>query len=82
MNAITRTEARKRLFPLVEQVVADHTPVEIVSSGGNAILMSKEDFDSMFETAYLLRNPANATHLLTSLSQARHGEVSTRELLS
>ncbi|MDV8079460.1 type II toxin-antitoxin system prevent-host-death family antitoxin [Rhodococcus sp. IEGM 1370] len=80
MSAITRTEARKSLFPLVEQVVEDHTPIEIVSKGGNAILMSKADYDAMIETAYLLRSPANATHLLKSMEQARRGEVKPRKL--
>lgn len=82
MSAITRTEARKRLFPLVEQVVEDHTPVEIVSDGGNAILMSKADYDAMIETAYLLRSPTNATHLLKSMEQARRGEVKRRKLVT
>ncbi|MDJ0362778.1 type II toxin-antitoxin system prevent-host-death family antitoxin [Rhodococcus sp. H29-C3] len=82
MPAITRTEARKSLFPLVEQVVEDHTSVEIVSNSGNAILMSKADYDAMIETAYLLRSPANATHLLKSMEQARRGEVKPRKLVT
>jgi antitoxin YefM len=32
------------------------------------------------ETAYLLRNPANARHLLESLEQARRGERKERSL--
>src|SRR5262249_47356123 len=53
LSAITATEARKRLFPLIEQVNNDHMPIEIVHKHGNAVLVSKEDWDAMVETAYL-----------------------------
>ena len=72
--AITASEARKNLFPLIEQVNDDRTPVEIMSRRGNAVLMSREDYDALEETAHLLRSPANARHLLGSLAQAREGQ--------
>lgn len=72
--AITASEARKNLFPLIEQVNNDCTPVEIMSRRGNAILISRSDYDALEEIAYLLRSPANARHLLESLSQALAGE--------
>lgn len=72
--AITATEARKNLFPLIQQVNEDRTPVEITSRNGDAVLMSRADYDALEETAHLLRVPANARHLLESLAQARAGE--------
>lgn len=62
--AISASEARRRLYPLIEQVNDDHEPVEIVSSKGSAVLMSKDDFDSWRETDYLFRSPVNARRLL------------------
>ena len=79
--AITASEARKNLFPLIEQVNDDRTPVEIMSRRGNAVLMSREDYDALEETAHLLRSPANARHLLESLVQAREGQRQERPLL-
>ena len=38
--AITASEARSRLFPLIQQVNDDHVPVRINSKGGDAVLMS------------------------------------------
>lgn len=38
--SITASEARKNLFPLIEQVNDDRTPVEITSRRGDAVLMS------------------------------------------
>jgi len=79
--AITASEARKNLFPLIVQVNDDRTPVEIISKGGDAVLMSKADYDSLMETAYLLRSPANARRLLQSIEHARLGQVEEHELL-
>lgn len=81
MSAISATEARKSLFGLIQQVNADHTTVEVVSRHGNAVIMSNEDYDSMAETAYLLRNPANAARLLAALERARRGECEQPDLL-
>lgn len=78
--AISASEARKTLFPLIERVNEDHTPIEIGSKRGNAVLVSKEDWDSIVETNYLLRSPANAKHLMESVEQWRAGRVTERDL--
>lgn len=78
--AITASEARKHLFPLIEQVNDDRVPVEIMSRRGNAVLISRDDYEALEETAHLLRSPANAAHLLESLHQARAGEREERPL--
>ncbi len=72
--AITASEARKKLFPLIEQVNNDRLPIEILSKRGDAVLMSLADYRALEETAYLLRSPANVRHLLESLTQAQRGE--------
>ncbi|MGW5325540.1 type II toxin-antitoxin system Phd/YefM family antitoxin [Streptomyces sp. NPDC004014] len=66
--SITASEARAKLFPLIQQVNDDHEPVEITSRGGNAILMSADDFRSWQETVYLLRSPANAARLMAAVA--------------
>jgi antitoxin YefM len=78
--AITASEARKNLFPLIEQVNDDRQPVEITSKRGDAVLLSRADYDALMETAFLLRVPANARRLLESLAQARAGERDVHEL--
>jgi antitoxin YefM len=78
--AITASEARKNLFPLIEQVNDDRTPIEITSRRGDAVLLSRADYDALEETAHLLRVPANAKRLLESLHQAHTGEREPHEL--
>ena len=78
--SITASEARKRLFPLIEEVNDDRAPVEITSKRGNAVLMSAEDYSAWQETAYLFRSPANARRLLDAMEAVDRGEGAEREL--
>ena len=80
--AITASEARKNLFPLIAQVNDDRQAVEIISKAGSAVLMAKADYDSLMETAFVLRDPANAQRLMDSIEQARRGQVERHDLLS
>lgn len=75
MTAVPISKAREQLFPLVREVNEDHSVIEIVGKGGNAILMSAADYASWQETLYLLSTPANAAHLAASIAQARAGDV-------
>lgn len=78
--AITASEARKNLFPLIERVNQDRTVVEITSKRGDAVLIGVDDYRALEETAYLLRSPANVQRLLESLKQACEGEAQHRDL--
>ena len=62
--AITASEARKNLFPLIQQVNDDRTSIEITSKHGRAVLISADEWEAWQETAYLFRSPANARRLL------------------
>ena len=74
--AISASEARSQLFPLIQQVNDDHVPVRIKHKGGDAVLMSADDFDSWQETIYLLRSPANARRLMEAVARDKAGQSS------
>lgn len=78
--AITASDARKNLFPLIEQVNDDRTAIEITSRRGDAVLISRADYDALTETAHLLRVPANAKRLIESLQQAGAGQREEHDL--
>jgi len=80
-GAITATDARKGFFGVLKKVIEDHAPIEVVTKHGNAVIMSKADYDSLDATAYLLSSPANAARLRESLAQARHGNIEVHELI-
>ena len=71
--AISASEARQRLFPLLEQVNTDHEPVRITSKARDAVLMSADDYDPWQETVYLLRSPENARRLMEAVARDRAG---------
>ena len=57
MEILSASKARANLFSLVEQVNEDHLPRQITSRKGNAVLLSKDDWDSLQETLYLQSIP-------------------------
>ncbi len=79
--SITASEARQRLFPLIEEVNDDQVAVEIVSKKGTAYLVSADEYRSLKETVYLLQSPKNAERLRESMAQARNGEAQPHELI-
>lgn len=57
MSTLTATEARKRLYSLVDQVKESHEPVQIVGKRSSAFLVSEEDWRAIQETLYLTSIP-------------------------
>ena len=83
MKAITDTNAKKDLQGLIQKVCKNSEPVIIISnkSDDQAVLISLEDYQSLEETAYLLRTPANRAHLEKSLEQAKAGKLVCGKIL-
>lgn len=72
--AITASDARKRFFPIIQQVNDDRTPLEVVTRSGERVyIVAADDFESMAETDYLLQSPANADRLLDAVENVRNG---------
>lgn len=81
MKAITYTAARESLAATMDRVCEDHDPVIITRNRDQAVvLMSLEDYDSLQETASLLRSPANARRLLDSIKELKSGKGITQSL--
>ena len=68
--ATTTSEARRERVSLIERVNLDRTEVEAISKRGSAVLMSKDEFDALMETSYLLRSPRNAHRLMSARESA------------
>jgi len=80
--SVTASEARQRLFPLIEEVNEDQVAVEIVSKKGTAFLVSADEYRSLKETVYLLQSPRNAERLRSSIAEIREGNARPRDLLA
>ncbi len=57
MTTLTATEARKRLYSLVDEVKESHDPIQIVGKRSSAILISEEDWRAIQESLYLTSIP-------------------------
>ena len=84
MQAVSYSEARSNFAAMLDRVNTDRAPLLITRQGGKpAVLISLEDYDSLNETAYLLRNPANAKALRSAIERLDAGEgkkLSLKEL--
>ena len=68
MTSITATEARKRLYALVDQVQGSHEPVEITGRRGSAVLVGEEDWRAVQETLYLVSIPGMRESIMEGMA--------------
>jgi prevent-host-death family protein len=57
MTSIPVTQARSRLYQLVDDTAVSHQPVQITGKRNNAVLVSEDDWRSIQETLYLVSIP-------------------------
>ncbi len=57
MPTVSATEARSKLYRLIDQASTSHEPIVITGKRGNAVLISEDDWRSIQETMYLLNIP-------------------------
>jgi antitoxin YefM len=72
--AITASQARAQLFPLIDQLCAGGDPVVITSKSGNAVLISEAEFSNMVENIYIMSNPAFAQSILDGRKELAAGQ--------
>ncbi|MCK5132211.1 MAG: type II toxin-antitoxin system prevent-host-death family antitoxin [Candidatus Sabulitectum sp.] len=82
MDTISYTAARANFAKTMAKVCNDHAPIIITrKSESPVVIMSLEDYETMEETTYLLRSPANARLLLESITELEAGNGTERELI-
>ncbi len=69
MTTINATEARAKLYNLIDQAAETHQPIVITGKRHNAILLSEEDWSAINETLYLLSVPGMRESIKEGLSQ-------------
>ncbi len=57
MNILNVTEARAKLYTLIDETAASHQPIIITGKRGNAVLVAEDDWNAISETLYLLSVP-------------------------
>ena len=76
MRVVNFTDARNNLKSVIDDVVYDADFTVIARRDApDAVVMSLDTFNSIMETAYLLKSPANAEWLARGVEQVRKGEI-------
>lgn len=82
MQTLSVSETRANLKGVLDRVVADKAPVQITRPKGEGVVMiSQSEWESIEETLYLLRSPANAKRLLESIAELDAGKGEEHELI-
>ncbi|MFJ2777618.1 type II toxin-antitoxin system Phd/YefM family antitoxin [Kitasatospora sp. NPDC087315] len=81
MKTMTYSESRARYAEVLNAVTDDREEIVITRAGHEpVVIVSLEDYQSLKETAYLLRSPANTRRLLASIEELENGGGTVREL--
>lgn len=82
MDSLSSSSLRADLAKVMKQVWDNREPLLITRKGGKpVVMMSLDDYRALEETAYLLRNPANAKRLRDSIESLEKGKGQVRELV-
>jgi prevent-host-death family protein len=57
MQSLTASQARAKLYRLIDEAAESHEPIVIAGKRSNAVLVSAEDWSAIQETLYLLAVP-------------------------
>lgn len=57
MVTVNATEARSRLYNLIDEASQTHKPIVITGKRHNAVLLAEEDWNAINETLYLVSIP-------------------------
>lgn len=82
MKTMSYTESRARYAEVLDSVVNDREEIVITRAGHESVvIVSLEDFESLRETAYLMRSPTNARRLLDSMERLEQGSGDVHDLM-
>jgi antitoxin YefM len=81
MRTMSYSESRAKYAETLNAVVNDREEIVITRAGHEpVVIVSLDDYESLKETAYLLRSPENARRLLTSIDRLEAGKGRARDL--
>ena len=69
MTILNATEARSKLYSLIDETASSHRPIVITGKRSNAVLVSEEDWDAISETLFLLSIPGMRESITEGLDE-------------
>ena len=81
MRTMTYTESRAKYAETLDAVVDDREEVIVTRAGHDpVVIVALDEYESLKETAHLLRSPENARRLLAAIDRLETGGGTVREL--
>jgi antitoxin YefM len=68
MTTLTATEARAKLYKLLDEVAESHQPITITGKRANAVLIAEDDWRAIEETIFLLSIPGMRESIIEGLN--------------
>jgi len=82
MKTMSYTESRARYAEVLDGVTNDREEVIITRAGHDpVVIVSLDDYESLRETAYLMRSAGNARRLLDAMERLEAGRGEARDLI-
>ncbi|WP_353060526.1 type II toxin-antitoxin system Phd/YefM family antitoxin [Arcanobacterium hippocoleae] len=82
MKTMSYSESRANYAQMLNDVVNNREEMIITRAGHEpVVIVSLADYESLRETAYLLRSPANARRLLESIENLERGRSAQHDLI-
>ena len=69
MTSLPVTQARSKLYQLLDEAADSHEPIKITGKRCNAVLVSEDDWRSIQETLYLLSVPGMRDSIRKGLAE-------------
>ncbi len=81
MRTMSYSESRANYAAALDAVLDDREEIVITRAGKDPVVMvALDDYESLKETAYLLRSPENARRLLGAIDELEAGRGEPHEL--
>lgn len=68
MTTLNASEAREKLYRLLDETATEHQPVLITGPRSNAVLVGEDDWNAIQETLYLLAVPGMRESVIQGLA--------------
>lgn len=82
VRTMSYTESRARYAEVLDRVTNDREEVIVTRAGHEpVVIVSLDDYESLRETAHLMRSPTNARRLLDAMEDLEAGRGETHDLV-
>ncbi len=68
MTNVTVTEARRRLYTLLDEVALSYEPVQIAGKRNSAVLIAEDDWRAIKETLFLVSIPGMRESIMEGMN--------------